>query len=123
VSSKLTIYETFMKSDIEALLAVGAQLALGFDASHARSQKSVHLEIALQISAAQIVELQTRSHSTYIKLKGGLMHGEGVYKLVAHHFEQDIVDESPKSFVIKQNRAIVRQGGVGDFVTDIGWWT
>lgn len=120
--SKITIYETFMKSDIDALLSVGARLALGFDASHARAQKTVHLEITLQISSGQIADLKIKSHATYIKLKGGLMHGEGVYKLVAHHFEQDIVDESPKSFVIKQNRAIVRHGGTGDFVGDIGWW-
>lgn len=120
--SKITIYETFMKSDIDALLAVGARLAMGFDASHEKSQKSVHLEITLQISGGQIGDLKVKSHSTYIKLKGGLMHGEGVYKLVAHHFEQDIIDESPKAYVIHKNRAIVRSGGQGDFVADIGWW-
>lgn len=120
--AKISIYETFEKSDIDALLAVGAGLALGFDASHPLTQKSVHLEITLQISAGQLTELRCLFNSTYIKLKGALMHGEGVYKLVAHHFEQDIVNESPKSFVIKQNRAIVRNGGVGDFVSDVGWW-
>lgn len=120
--SKITIYETFTKSDIDALLSIGARLALGFDASHPSSQKMVHLEITLQINAGQIADLKVKSHATYIKLKGGLMHGEGVYKLVAHHFEQDIVDESPKSYAIRQSRAIVRQGGVGDFVGDVGWW-
>jgi hypothetical protein len=120
--AKITIYETFLKSDIDALLEVGARLAMGFDASHPATQKTVHLEITLQISSGQIGDLKTRSHATYIKLKGGLMHGEGVYKLEAHHFEQDIVDASPKSFVIKQNRAIVKHGGTGDFVADVDWW-
>lgn len=121
--SKITIYETFTKDDIDALLSVGAKLALGFDASHPPTEKSVHLELSMHITAAQIAELSVRSQWTYIKLKGGLMHGEGVYKMVAHHFEQDIVDASPKAYQIKTNRAIVRHGGVGDFVEDIGWWS
>lgn len=120
--AKITIYETFTKADIDNLLTVGAHLALAFDASHSQSQKSVHLEINMRISATQIVDLNSRYHSTYIKLKQGLMHGEGTYKLEAHHFEQDIVDNSPKAYEIRKNRAIVKHGGVGDMVADIGWW-
>ncbi len=120
--AKITIYETFTKADIDALLTVGAHLALAFDASHPHAVKSVHLELGMQISATQIVDLQSRFHATYMKLKGGLMHGEGTYKLEAHHFEQDIVDASTKSYEIKQNRAIVKHGGMGGMVADIGWW-
>ncbi len=120
--SKITIYETFTKADIDNLLTVGAQLAVAFDGSHPHAVKTVHLEINMRISATQIVDLNSRFHSTYVKLKGGLMHGEGTYKLEAHHFEQDIVDNSPKAYEIRQNRAIVRHGGVGGMVDDVGWW-
>jgi len=120
--AKITIYETFTKADIDALLTVGAHLALAFDASHPHAVKTVHLELGMQISATQIVDLESRFHTTYIKLKGGLMHGEGKYKLEAHHFEQDIVDASPKVYEIRKNRAIVKHGDVGGMVADIGWW-
>ncbi|MGK4001554.1 hypothetical protein WMF31_02940 [Sorangium sp. So ce1036] len=120
--AKITVYETFYKSDIEALLDAGIHVSLAFDASHRRVEKSVHLELLIDASHAAIQRLRSCNNSTYIKLKGALMYGEGVHKLECHHFEQDIVDGSPKSYEIRQNRAIVRHGDVGEVVQDIGWW-
>lgn len=122
MSSKITVYETFEKSDIEALLDAGIYVALAFDASHKPDEKSVHLELAIDASSGAIANLKSRSHGTYIKLKGAFIHGEGTFKLTCHHFEQDIVDSSPKSYEIRKNRAIVRRGEAGDFVPNIGWW-
>jgi hypothetical protein len=122
VMSKITVYETFCKSDIEALLDAGIRIALALDASHSKEDKPVHLELAVDARAGEIATLKTRSHATYIKLKGAFMDGEGTFKLVCYHFEQDIIDSSPKSYEIRKNRAIVRHGDVGDFVPDVGWW-
>src|SRR5215213_3367001 len=116
MSSKITVYETFCKSDIEALLDAGVRVAIAFDASHPKDVKSVHLELAIDANAGAIATLKNRSNATYIKLKGAFMQGEGAYKLVCHHFDSDIVDASPKSYEIRQNRAIVRHGDTGGFV-------
>jgi hypothetical protein len=116
-----SVYETFCKSDIEALLDCGIRMALGFDASHSKDVKPVHLELSINASHDQISTLRQRFNATYIKLKAAFMFGEGVYKLECFNFEQDIVDSSPKAYEIRKNRAIVRHGDVGGFVEDISW--
>ncbi|KYF67544.1 hypothetical protein [Sorangium cellulosum] len=120
--AKITVYETFSTSDIDALLDAGIAVSLAFDASHPKEVKSVHLELLIDASHEAIRVLQMRHNGTYIKLKGALMHGEGVHKLECHHFDQDIVDGSPKSYEIRQNRAFVRHGDIGTVIQDIGWW-
>ena len=117
--AKITVYETFCKSDIEALLDCGVCIALGFDASHSKDTKPVHLELSIYATADQLVTLRQIHNATYIKLKGAFLHGEGAYKLECFHFEQDIIDESPKAYEIRTNRAIVRHGDIGSFVGDI----
>ncbi|WP_437588297.1 hypothetical protein [Sorangium sp. So ce1000] len=119
---KLTVYETFCKSDIEALLDSGITVNLAFDASHPKDVKTVHLELLIDARDEAIQQLRRLHNGTYIKLKSALMQGDGTYKLVCHYFEQDIVDSSPKSYEIRQNRAIVRHGDVGTLIPDIGWW-
>ncbi|MGK3999595.1 hypothetical protein [Sorangium sp. So ce1024] len=120
--AKITVYELFTRSDIEALLDAGIAVSLAFDASHPKDVKSVHLELLIDARRESISLLRSRHNSTYIKLKGALMHGEGVHKLECHHFDQDIVDGSPKSYDIRQNRAFVRHGEIGTVIQDIGWW-
>ncbi|WP_437966328.1 hypothetical protein WMF04_43120 [Sorangium sp. So ce260] len=120
--AKIMVYETFSKSDIEALLDAGIIVNLAFDASHGKQEKTVHLELLIDASNEATQRLRSRHNDTYIKLKGALMQGEGTYKLECHTFDQDIVDSSPKSYEIRQNRAIVRHGDVGTIIQDIGWW-
>ncbi|WP_437722815.1 hypothetical protein [Sorangium sp. So ce861] len=120
--AKLMVYETFSKSDVEALLDAGIIINLAFDASHSKQVKTVHLELLIDASSEAIQRLRSRHNETYIKLKGALMQGAGTYKLECHSFDQDIVDSSPKSYEIRQNRAIVRHGDVGTIIQDIGWW-
>ncbi len=117
--SKITVYETFLQSDIEALLDCSVRIVLGFDASHDAATKPVHLELNIHASHDQISMLRQRYNNTYIKLKGAFLHGEGSYKLEIFHFEQGIVDASPKRYEILKNRAIVRHGDVGTFIGDI----
>ncbi|AUX47302.1 uncharacterized protein SOCE26_088200 [Sorangium cellulosum] len=120
--AKIPVYETFCTSDIEALLDSGITVNLAFDASHNKQEKSVHLELLIDASHQAIQLLRSRHNDTYIKLKGALIQGEGTYKLECHHIEQGIVDSSPKSYEIRQNRAIVRHGDVGTVIQDIAWW-
>ncbi len=120
--SKFTVYDTVRQSDIDALAEAGAGLGLGFDASHPKTQKPVHLELLVQIDEAQIAQLKIINHETYTKFRFGVLFGAGVYKFECTHFEDDIVRASPKGFQIRTNRATVRRGGVGDFVDDVGWW-
>ncbi|WP_437711641.1 hypothetical protein WMF45_40915 [Sorangium sp. So ce448] len=120
--AKLMVFETFSKSDIEALLDAGIVVNLAFDASHPKREKTVHLELLIDATQEAILRLRSRYNETYIKLKGALMQGEGTYKLECHTFDQDIVDSSPKSYEIRQNRAIVRYGDAGTVIQDIGWW-
>ncbi len=88
------VYETLQRSDIEALFDVGAYVALVGDASHthgASDFKAFHLELNLGISDEQILMLQSRHNSTYIKLKPGLMMGGGKVDLEVYHYEQDVL--------------------------------
>ena len=119
--SKIMVYETFCKSDIEALLDCDIRMALSFDATHPRDVKPVHLELSINANHEQISQLRQRHNTTYIKLKGAFLQGEGVHKLECFHFEQDIVDASPKAYEIRKNRAIVRHGDTGGMVDDISW--
>jgi len=119
---KARIYETFCVADVDALLDCGVPVAMQFDGSHPKAVKAVHLELAVQVSDDQIHQLRVQYSPTFIKLKAHLQHGGGTYKFEVPYFEQAIVDQSPKSFQIKQNRAVVRHGGTGDMVGNIEWW-
>ncbi len=116
---KARVYETFFVQDIDALLDCDMVVAMQFDGSHPKTVKAVHLELAVQATDAQILDLRNAHNTTYIKLKEHLQHGGGTYKFETPHFEEHIVDQSPKSFHIKQNRAVVRHGGTGEMVNDI----
>jgi hypothetical protein len=120
--SKFTVYDTICMADINALAEAGAAFAIGFDATHSGDVKPVHLELHVQIDPDQIGRLQRIRHETATKFRLGVMFNGGVYKFECYHFEEDIVRASQREVAIRQQRAAVRHGGVGEFVSNVEQW-
>lgn len=98
--SKFTVYDTIRKADIDALVQAGAKVGLGEGASHAGTEKPVHLELRVQIDDGQIEALKGISHEAFAKFRFGVLFGAGVYKIQCFHFEDDIVRASPRGLVV-----------------------
>lgn len=115
------VYETLQRSDVEALLDVGAHVGLMGDASHthgASDFKAFHLELNLGISDEQIRLLQSRYNSTYIKLKPGLMMGGGKVDLEVYHYDQDVLElfDSSSQYALRTGRAAFSHGTKGGMI-------